>query len=68
MKHRHFSGHGIWSWPPRGLLNSATTGSAGDGKIFVSPVDEFLDIGSKQSGERAIDIEGDKSVVVQVSR
>jgi nitrogen regulatory protein P-II 1 len=50
------------------ILSSATTGSAGDGKIFVSPVDQFLDIGSKQSGDRAIEIEGDKPVIVQVSR
>ena len=47
------------------ILSSATTGSPGDGKIFVSGVDEFLDIGSKQSGDRAIEIEANPPVMVQ---
>ena len=46
------------------ILSSATTGSPGDGKIFVSAVDEFLDIGSKQSGDRAIEIEANPPVMV----
>jgi nitrogen regulatory protein P-II 1 len=48
------------------ILNSATTGSPGDGKIFVSTVDEFLDIGSKQNGDRAIEIEANPPVMVRV--
>ncbi|MDA4114616.1 MAG: P-II family nitrogen regulator [Thaumarchaeota archaeon] len=48
------------------ILSSATTGSPGDGKIFVSSVDEFLDIGSKQNGDRAIEIEANPPVMVRV--
>jgi len=48
------------------ILSSATTGSPGDGKIFVSSVDEFLDIGSKQNGDRAIEIETNPPVMVRV--
>src|SRR5271165_4542892 len=44
------------------ILSSATTGSPGDGKIFVTPVDQIYDIGSKQSGERAVDIEANPPV------
>ncbi len=36
------------------ILAHATTGSVGDGKIFVSSVDEVLDIGSKAVDEKAI--------------
>ncbi|HLC24492.1 MAG TPA: P-II family nitrogen regulator [Nitrosopumilaceae archaeon] len=30
------------------IANAASTGSKGDGKIFVSPVDEAMDIGTKK--------------------
>lgn len=33
------------------ILGSTSTGLAGEGKIFVSDVDEAVDIGSKQRGE-----------------
>jgi len=36
------------------IVNSAGTGSKGDGKIFVSKVDEVIDIGSKQKGSLAL--------------
>jgi nitrogen regulatory protein P-II 1 len=36
------------------LLDATSTGSAGDGKIFVSPVIEAIDIGTKKRGEVAI--------------
>jgi nitrogen regulatory protein P-II 1 len=36
------------------ILQSASTGLAGEGKIFVSDVDEAVDIGSKQRGEGAL--------------
>lgn len=36
------------------LLQSTSTGLAGEGKIFVSDVDEAVDIGSKQRGEGAL--------------
>lgn len=36
------------------IMAHATTGSVGDGKIFVSSVDEVLDIGSKASDEKAV--------------
>jgi nitrogen regulatory protein P-II 1 len=36
------------------ILSNASTGSTGDGKIFVSTVDEVLDIGSKAADEKAI--------------
>ena len=49
------------------ILNSATTGSPGDGKIFVSKVDQFLDIGSKQTGDKAVEIEANPPVMVRVS-
>jgi len=47
------------------IMSSASTGAAGDGKIFVTSVDEVVDIGSKQSGEQAIDIENSPPVIVQ---
>jgi len=37
-------------------MNSASTGGTGDGKIFVTSVDEVLDIGSKQGGKKAIEM------------
>ncbi len=36
------------------ILSAASTGSAGDGKIFVSAVTEAVDIGSKKKGTSAI--------------
>ncbi len=36
------------------ILNSAGTGLAGEGKVFVSTVDEVVDIGSKRRGELAL--------------
>jgi nitrogen regulatory protein P-II 1 len=33
------------------ILESASTGLAGEGKIFISDVDEVVDIGSKKRGE-----------------
>jgi nitrogen regulatory protein P-II 1 len=32
------------------ILDIASTGSPGDGKIFISPVNEAIDIGTKQHG------------------
>jgi nitrogen regulatory protein P-II 1 len=32
----------------KAILDAASTGSAGDGKIFVSAVNEAVDIGSKK--------------------
>ena len=36
------------------IMANATTESVGDGKIFVSSVDEVLDIGSKAVDEKAV--------------
>src|SRR5919202_4331532 len=36
------------------ILESTSTGLAGEGKIFVSNVDEVIDIGSNQRGEGAL--------------
>jgi nitrogen regulatory protein P-II 1 len=36
------------------ILESTSTGLAGEGKIFVSDVDDVIDIGSKQRGEPAL--------------
>ena len=36
------------------ILESTSTGLAGEGKIFVSDIDEVLDIGTKQRGEQAL--------------
>ncbi len=36
------------------LIASLSTGSAGDGKIFVKEITEAYDIGSKQSGDSAL--------------
>jgi len=38
------------------IMNSASTGGTGDGKIFVSSVDEVLDIGSKLEGKKAVEM------------
>jgi nitrogen regulatory protein P-II 1 len=36
------------------ILDSVSTGSAGDGKIFISPVLDSIDIGTKQRGDEAV--------------
>jgi|SRR6476661_8262678 nitrogen regulatory protein P-II 1 len=36
------------------ILETASTGSIGDGKIFISPVSEAIDIGTKKRGEVAV--------------
>jgi nitrogen regulatory protein P-II 1 len=36
------------------ILGSTSTGLAGEGKIFISDVDEVIDIGSGQRGEGAL--------------
>src|SRR5262245_33053521 len=36
------------------ILSSTSTGLAGEGKIFISDVDDAVDIGSKQRGEGAL--------------
>lgn len=36
------------------LLESTSSGLAGEGKIFVSDIDDVVDIGSKQRGEKAL--------------
>lgn len=36
------------------ILKNASTGQVGDGKIFVTSVDQVLDIGSKASNDEAI--------------
>jgi len=36
------------------LLESTSTGLAGEGKIFVTDVEEVVDIGSKKRGETAL--------------
>lgn len=36
------------------IANAASTGSKGDGKIFISTVDEVVDIGTKQKGANAL--------------
>src|SRR5215208_6958549 len=36
------------------ILSSTSTGLAGEGKIFVSDVDDAIDIGSKQRGESTV--------------
>lgn len=36
------------------ILDTVSTGSAGDGKIFISPVNDAADIGTKKRGEGAI--------------
>lgn len=36
------------------ILDTVSTGSAGDGKIFISPVLDTIDIGTKQRGDEAV--------------
>ena len=36
------------------ILDSTSSGEAGEGKIFASDVDDVIDIGSKQRGEGAL--------------
>lgn len=36
------------------ILESVSTGSPGDGKIFISPVSDAIDIGTRQRGEEAV--------------
>ena len=36
------------------IIDAAGTGSTGDGKIFVTTIDDAIDIGSKQKGVHAI--------------
>jgi nitrogen regulatory protein P-II 1 len=36
------------------ILDSASSGLAGEGKIFVSDIDDVVDIGTKQRGEGAL--------------
>jgi nitrogen regulatory protein PII len=36
------------------ILDTISTGSAGDGKIFISPVLETIDIGTRQRGDEAV--------------
>lgn len=36
------------------ILKAASTGSKGDGKIFVTPVEKAIDIGSKKTGDSAL--------------
>ncbi len=39
----------------KAILDTVSTGSAGDGKIFISTVTEAIDIGTKKHGQVAID-------------
>jgi nitrogen regulatory protein P-II 1 len=39
----------------KAILDTTSTGSAGDGKIFVSTVNEAVDIGTKKRGAMAVD-------------
>ena len=36
------------------IVNAAGTGNKGDGKIFVSTIDDIIDIGSRQKGSMAL--------------
>jgi nitrogen regulatory protein P-II 1 len=36
------------------ILDSVSTGSAGDGKIFISAVSDTIDIGTRQRGDEAV--------------
>ena len=36
------------------ITHAASTGSKGDGKIFISTIDETVDIGSKEKGPKAL--------------
>lgn len=49
------------------IVSAASTGSAGDGKVFVTSVDDILDIGSRETGEKALEIEDMPQVMVRAS-
>lgn len=36
------------------ILDTVSTGSTGDGKIFISPISEAIDIGTRKRGEVAV--------------
>lgn len=36
------------------IIGAASTGSTGDGKIFVSTIEKAIDIGSRETGEKAV--------------
>ncbi|MDQ4023797.1 MAG: P-II family nitrogen regulator, partial [Thermoproteota archaeon] len=36
------------------ILDTVSTGSTGDGKIFISSISEAIDIGTKKRGEVAV--------------
>lgn len=36
------------------ILGTVSTGSTGDGKIFISPIADAIDIGTKKKGETAV--------------
>ncbi|MFQ5970557.1 MAG: P-II family nitrogen regulator [Nitrososphaerales archaeon] len=36
------------------IINAASTGSPGDGKIFISSIEDAVDIGSKKRGSEAV--------------
>ncbi len=38
----------------KAILDTASTGSSGDGKIFISNVAEAVDIGTKKRGQTAV--------------
>jgi nitrogen regulatory protein P-II 1 len=38
----------------KAILDTASTGSSGDGKIFISTVTEAIDIGTKKRGQTAV--------------
>lgn len=47
------------------IMSAASTKDSGDGKIFVSTVNEVFDIGSKESGNKALEMEGMPPVTVK---
>jgi nitrogen regulatory protein P-II 1 len=49
------------------IMSTASTESAGDGKVFVTSVDEVLDIGSRQSGDKALEMEAMPPITVTAS-
>jgi nitrogen regulatory protein P-II 1 len=36
------------------IVENASTGSKGDGKIFITPIEETIDIGTKQRGSNTL--------------
>ena len=36
------------------IVNAASTGSKADGKVFITPVEQTIDIGSKSKGDSAL--------------